>query len=165
MTNEIIFLQPVFKQMIWGGKRLKTDFGYDIPGDDTGECWAISAHPNGDCTVREGEYEGWHLSRLWSEHRELFGDEEGEVFPLLTKIIDARADLSIQVHPDDTYAGEHENGSLGKTEMWYVLDAAKGSEIIYGFREDTDREEVEKALKEKKIDSLLRHVPIEKNQI
>ena len=78
-----IFLKPVFKEMIWGGNRLGTDFGYEIPGDDTGECWAISAHPNGDCEIANGEYAGMHLSELWANHRELFGNIEGDRFPLL----------------------------------------------------------------------------------
>ena len=107
---ELLLLEPVFKQMIWGGHRLKDDFGYDIPGDNTGECWAISAHPHGDCTLKNTEYKGKTLSWLWENHRELFGNVQGDRFPLLIKIIDAKADLSIQVHPDDAYAAEHENG-------------------------------------------------------
>lgn len=105
---ELLLLEPVFKQMIWGGSRLKDDFGYDIPGDNTGECWAISAHPHGDCTLKNTEYKGKTLSWLWENHRELFGNVQGDRFPLLIKIIDAKADLSIQVHPDDAYAAEHE---------------------------------------------------------
>ncbi|MDE7297629.1 MAG: mannose-6-phosphate isomerase, partial [Lachnospiraceae bacterium] len=130
--REVIFLEPVFKEMIWGGTRLREDFQYEIPGDHTGECWAVSAHPNGDCTVKSGRFQGESLSRLWKEHRELFGGEEGEVFPLLVKIIDAKADLSIQVHPDDAYAKEHENGSLGKTECWYILDCDPDAKIVIG---------------------------------
>ena len=98
---ELLLLEPVFKQMIWGGSRLRDDFGYDIPGDNTGECWAISAHPHGDCTLKNTEYKGKTLSWLWENHRELFGNVQGDRFPLLIKIIDAKADLSIQVHPDD----------------------------------------------------------------
>ena len=117
----MLLLNPVFKQRIWGGDQLKAKFGYEIPGDDTGECWAVSAHPNGDCTVKEGIYEGATLSELWEKHPELFGNPREDRFPLLVKIIDAKDDLSIQVHPDDAYAKEHENGSLGKTECWYNL--------------------------------------------
>ena len=129
---ELIYLKPVFKQMIWGGNRLRTDFGYDIPGDQTGECWAIGAHPNGDCEVAEGTFAGQKLSELWQNHRELFGGFPGDRFPLLIKIIDAKNDLSIQVHPDDAYAKEHENGSLGKMECWYILDAKKDQTIVIG---------------------------------
>ena len=72
-------------------------FGYKIEGDDIGECWGIAAHPNGTCTIANGTYQGEKLSDLWEQHRELFGDAKGNVFPLLIKIIDAKADLSIQV--------------------------------------------------------------------
>ena len=143
---ELLLLEPVFKQMIWGGSRLKDDFGYDIPGDNTGECWAISAHPHGDCTLKNTEYKGKTLSWLWENHRELFGNVQGDRFPLLIKIIDAKADLSIQVHPDDAYAAEHENGSLGKMECWYILDAKEGGTIVIGHNAK-NHEEVEEMIR------------------
>lgn len=111
---------------------MASEYGYAIPGDNTGECWAISAHKNGDGTICGGTYDGWTLSRLYAEHRELFGNSKEEVFPLLVKIIDAKADLSIQVHPDDVYAGIHENGALGKTECWYILDCDEDATIVIG---------------------------------
>lgn len=163
MNNEgLMFLQPVFKEMIWGGNRLATEFGYDIPGDDTGECWGISAHPNGDCTVRNGEYSGMKLSQVWSEHPELFGRERAEgVFPLLTKIIDAKADLSIQVHPSDDYAKVHENGSLGKTECWYILDCPEGATLVVGHNA-ADKEECAKMIHEGRWSEFIREVPVHK---
>ena len=163
MNNEgLMFLQPVFKEMIWGGNRLATEFGYDIPGDDTGECWGISAHPNGDCTVRSGEYSGMKLSQVWSEHPELFGREKSEgVFPLLTKIIDAKADLSIQVHPSDDYAKVHENGSLGKTECWYILDCPEGATLVVGHNA-ADKEECAKMIHEGRWSEFIREVPVHK---
>ena len=130
--DSIIKLVPDFKGKIWGGRRMADDFGYEIPDGPVGECWAISAHPNGDDAIATGEYAGKTLSWLWANHRELFGGCEGDVFPLLVKIIDAADDLSIQVHPDDAYAGEHENGSLGKKECWYVLSADEGGTIVVG---------------------------------
>ncbi len=125
-NKQIIFLKPAFRQMVWGGDRLGREWHYEIPDSNTGECWGVSAHPNGDCTVREGRYAGEALSALWEKHPELFGNTGLDRFPLLVKIIDARADLSIQVHPDDAYAGIHENGSLGKSECWYVLACDHG---------------------------------------
>ena len=157
-----IFLKPVFKEMIWGGNRLATEFGYDIPGDDTGECWGISAHPNGDCTVMNGEYAGMKLSQLWNEHPELFGKEKAEgVFPLLTKIIDAKADLSIQVHPSDDYAKVHENGSLGKTECWYILDCKEDSTLVIGHNART-KEELCDMIEGKKWKEFIREIPVKK---
>lgn len=161
MSRSLIFLRPVFKEMIWGGSRLKTDFGYDIPGDNTGECWAISAHPNGDCIVTSKPYEGKRLSELWNEHRELFANSEGDRFPLLIKIIDAKQDLSIQVHPDDQYAGEHENGSLGKTECWYVLDCDDNASIVIGHNAK-DHAELEDMIRKGRWTEFIREIPVHK---
>lgn len=130
--NELILLKPIFHEKLWGGRRLESDFGYELPEGPVGECWAISAHPHGDCEVVGGTWAGQHLSELWRDHRELFGNLEGDDFPLLIKILDAQDDLSIQVHPDDAYAAEFENGSLGKRECWYILDAHEGGHIVVG---------------------------------
>lgn len=167
--EKMIRLAPVFKQMIWGGSRMRTVFGYDIPGDDTGECWAVSAHKNGDCPVVGGEFDGKTLSWLWENEQELFGstgcggqgDPKRQVFPLLTKIIDARRDLSIQVHPDDRYAMEHENGSLGKTECWYILDCIPGATIVMGHNAK-DRAELEDMIRNGRWAEFIREVPIKK---
>ncbi len=159
--KEIIFLKPVFKTMIWGGTKLATEFGYEIPSDHTGECWAISAHKNGDCEIREGEFRGRTLSWLWDNHRELFGNVRGEVYPLLIKIIDARMDLSIQVHPDDDYAREQEAGALGKTECWYVLDCDEDGEIVIGHNAG-DREQLTRMIREKQWKDLIRVQPVKK---
>lgn len=159
--KELLFLEPVFKETIWGGDRLKTDYGYDIPSDHTGECWAISAHPNGDGVIACGTYKGEHLSALWENHRELFGNLPGSQFPLLIKIIDAKADLSIQVHPDDAYAAEHENGSLGKTECWYILDCDPGAQIVVGHHAK-NHEEVEEMIRAGRWDEFIRVIPIQK---
>lgn len=159
--KSIIFLNPVFKQMIWGGNRLGSQFGYEIPGDNTGECWAVSAHPAGDCQVSEGSFEGMTLSELWQSHPELFGNPESDRFPLLVKIIDARDDLSIQVHPDDTYARENENGSLGKTECWYILDCGEDATLVAGHNART-RQELTQMIQEGRWDELIRQVPVRK---
>lgn len=158
---EILYLNPVFKQMIWGGSRMREEYGYDIPGDNTGECWAVSAHPQGDGTIACGEYAGKKLSELFKEHRELFGNIEGDRFPLLTKIIDAEKDLSIQVHPDDAYARVHENGSLGKMECWYILDCKEDATIVIGHHAKTGQE-LEDMVKGARWKELIREIPIRK---
>lgn len=160
-VKPILFLNPVFKQMIWGGDRLGKDWHYEIPGSDTGECWAVSAHPNGDCTVREGIYEGKTLSQLWTEHPELFGDTGLDRFPLLVKIIDAKTDLSIQVHPDDAYAKVNEKGSLGKTECWYVLDCDEDSSLVIGHNADS-KEQLSEMIHSGRWDELIREIPVKK---
>lgn len=159
--TDIIFLEPVFKSMIWGGNKLETDFGYAIPSDHTGECWAISAHTNGDCRIKNGEFEGKTLSWLWMNHRELFGNAEGEVFPLLIKIIDAKADLSIQVHPDDAYARAKENGALGKTECWYILDCEQDATLVIGHNAK-NREELKDMINQNRWKDLIRTTPIKR---
>ena len=159
--KEILFFDPVFKQMIWGGNKMKDVFGYNIPGEKTGECWAVSAHPNGDCTVNGGLYNGKTLSTLWKENPELFGNYPTDRFPLLLKVIDAKENLSIQVHPDDTYANEHENGSLGKTECWYILECAENSTLVVGHNAKT-KEELCSMIDNKQWDELIAEVPVKK---
>lgn len=161
MGKELIMLAPVFKQMIWGGDRLGKEWGYDIPGERTGECWGISAHENGDCIVVSEPYKGKTLSQLWKEAPELFGQVNSDVFPLLIKIIDAKEDLSIQVHPDDAYAKEHEHGSLGKTECWYILECKEGATLVVGHHAKT-RSEMEDMIHQNRWSEFIREVPIKK---
>ncbi len=158
--NNLIFLNPIFHEKIWGGDRLNTNFGYEIPSNQTGECWAISAHQNGDCQVASGEYKGMTLSQLWNTHKEVFGNVEGDVFPLLTKILDASDDLSVQVHPDDEY-GLRVEKELGKTECWYILDADEDATLIFGHHATT-REQFAQMIQENKWNDLLMEIPVKK---
>lgn len=161
MSKELLRLEPVFQEKIWGGDRLRTVFHYDIPSDHTGECWAISGHPSGDCHVKNPEFAGETLGSLWKKRPDLFGNLPGDSFPLLVKIIDAKDDLSIQVHPDDSYAAVHEHGARGKTECWYVLDCDPGTTIVIGHNAKT-REEMGRMVEERRWKELIREVPIQK---
>jgi mannose-6-phosphate isomerase len=154
-----LFLKPVFKERIWGGTLLREEYGYEIPNELTGECWAISAHPNGPSMIENGPYAGMSLDVLWRKHPELFGHPEEEVFPLLTKILDANMDLSVQVHPDDMYAKVHENDELGKTECWYILDCNEGADMIFGHTAKT-REELVEQMQSGRWNELLQRVAI-----
>lgn len=160
MKQAPLFLQPIFKERIWGGEALRHRFGYTLPSARTGECWAISAHPAGESTVRQGHYSGLPLGQLWSGHRYLFGNAEGECFPLLIKLIDAQADLSVQVHPDDAYAARYEGGQSGKTEAWYVLDCQEGAEIVYGHTAESIGE-LKELVQAGEWDRLLRRAPVQ----
>lgn len=160
-NGEILFLEPVIKENVWGGNRLVTEFHYLSEGNGLGECWGISAHPHGDCRILEGRFKGETLSELYRKHRELFGGIKGDEFPLLVKIIDAKDKLSIQVHPDDAYAKEHENGSLGKTECWYVMDCPEGAELVIGHNAKT-REELADMIHSGKYEELIRRIPVKK---
>lgn len=159
--NLLLFLEPVCTHNIWGGTKLRDEFGYPMEGDGIGECWGISAHPNGNGTVRDGIYRGKKLSWMWEEHPELFGNLKYDRYPLLTKIIDAQDDLSIQVHPDDTYAQENENGSLGKTECWYIIDCKENATIVIGHNAGT-RDELNDMVSQGRWQELIREVPIRK---
>lgn len=125
----VLFFNPVFKETMWGGNKLETLFHYPA-GKSCGECWGISAHQNGITTVKDGQYQGKNLMELWKDHRDLFGNYPSDEFPILVKIIDAFDDLSIQVHPNDQQAKLE--GSLGKNECWYILDADPFTDIIIG---------------------------------
>lgn len=155
--TEPFFLDPFFQPKIWGGRELE-QFGYDLPAGKIGECWAISAHPHGPATIENGPLAGKTLAEAYADNPEYFGNPSSKVFPLLTKILDAEDSLSVQVHPDDDYAQEHE-GELGKTECWYVISAEPGSYLIYGHHAKTHEELVE-MIENGEWDKLLRKVPV-----
>jgi len=158
--NDILFLEPIFKERIWGGKRLEIEYGYSVPFESTGECWAISAHPNGDCKITNGLYKKKKLSEVYEEHKELFNDYPLDRFPLITKILDAHEDLSIQVHPNDIYARNHHIDS-GKNECWYILDAKENAYIIYGHHAKS-KESFKSMVDKNQWDELLIKVPVKK---
>lgn len=136
---EPIFLSPIFKSTIWGGEKLKTRFGLDIPSENTGEAWMISSHKNGMSTITYPEkYSGMTLEQFYRDNPDFFGGEKKETFPLLVKIIDSKDKLSVQLHPDDVYAKNV--GEKGKEECWYVIDCAENSEIVYGHKAKTKKE-------------------------
>ena len=155
---EPLFLKSQMHEKIWGGTKLHDVFGYEIPSKTTGEYWAISAHPNGVSTIANGRYKGYGLDQLYREEKALFGNPKSEVFPLLTKILDANDWLSVQVHPDDTYALEHE-GEHGKTECWYVIAADEGAEIIYGHNAKS-KEELAQMITAGDWEHLLTKIPV-----
>lgn len=159
--KELLFMEPFFKEVIWGGSKMKEKYGYPVPGDDTGEAWVVSGNQHGKSRVKGGSFDGRSLDELWKEHGELFGNPQEQEFPLLVKVIDANDNLSIQVHPDDDYAFRNENGSKGKTECWYILDCEEGADIIVGHRAQ-NREELEQMIRQGKWDELLNCFPIQK---
>lgn len=154
-----LFLEPVFKERIWGGTALRDTFGYSIPSAKTGECWAVSAHAHGSSAVKNGPLLGKTLDQVWQDHPEVFGFPDGKVFPLLVKLLDANMDLSVQVHPDDNYAILHENGDLGKTECWYVIDCKEDAELILGHHAST-KEEFKHRIESGDWNGLLRRIKI-----
>lgn len=161
-------LRPAGKDYLWGGTRLKDDFSKKIDMSPLAETWECSTHPDGLSVVASGEYENRTLRDVLMENPAYMGrkhaEKNGEI-PILIKFIDARSNLSIQVHPDDEYARKHENGSLGKSEMWYVLDAGKDAELVYGFRRSVDRETLLESLRAGTVERYLQRVPIQKDDM
>lgn len=160
-------LQPAGKDYLWGGRRLKEDFSKEIELSPLAETWECSTHPDGPSIVASGTYEGMSLREVLTEHPEYMGKSYADKggLPILIKFIDAKADLSVQVHPDDMYAWEHEGGALGKSEMWYVLDAQKDTCIIYGFRHEMDRQTLRESLENGTVGRYLQKVPIQKDDV
>ncbi|MTT31535.1 mannose-6-phosphate isomerase, class I [Terrilactibacillus sp. BCM23-1] len=159
MLLEPLFLTPVFQDRIWGGTRLRELFGYDIPTETTGECWGISALSHGPSIIKNGVHKGKTLETVWKENPELFDHYKSKDFPLLTKILDAKTDLSVQVHPDDHYAQEKEHQPFGKTECWYIIDCEEGAEIVFG-HEAHSPEEFQEMVDKGQWNNLLRKVKV-----
>ncbi|MCQ6559043.1 type I phosphomannose isomerase catalytic subunit [Paenibacillus mendelii] len=156
--------KPEMKERIWGGRALE-QFGLELPDGVIGEGWMIGDHPNGTTKVMNGELAGLGLDEIREKYgREFFGtkgfSERNGRFPLLIKLLDCNDDLSVQVHPTDTYAGLPE-GELGKTEMWYILEAAPGATILYGLQENVDRAALASAIEEGRVMDCLQEVPVE----
>lgn len=162
-----LLLRPSGKDYLWGGRRLNDEFEKGIELTPLAETWECSTHPDGPCYVAQGTEAGKTLAQVLRAHPEYLGlRHSGEdTLPILIKFIDAKQDLSVQVHPSDAYAQERENGQLGKTEMWYVLDAGKNAKLVYGLRQDMTRETLKKTITDGTIMKYLQKVPICKGDV
>lgn len=165
--NKPFLLSPSGKDYLWGGRRLNDEYEKRIDLSPLAETWECSTHPDGPSYVVSGPFEGLKLSEVLMLHPEYLGirHKETKELPILIKFIDAKKDLSIQVHPTDEYAKEHENGQLGKTEMWYVLDAGKDAKLTYGFHHDTDRETIRRAIHDGTLMNYMQQVPVQKDDL
>jgi mannose-6-phosphate isomerase len=158
--------EPVFRDYIWGGRNLETRFGRKLPPGIVAESWEISGHPSSPTVVDSGPLAGLTLPEVQARLGDrLVGTRsrwatDRKKFPLLVKLLDANRRLSVQVHPPDAYALENEGGELGKTEMWYVLYAAPGTELIYGLSRPTTPEAFRAALQHGTLSDLLHRLPI-----
>lgn len=157
---EIMKMIPAGKNYLWGGTRLRDEYGKKIDLTPLAETWECSVHPDGPSYIGNGDHKGRVLSDVLKEHPEYIGTKvkDGKL-PVLVKFIDAKKDLSVQVHPDDEYAREHE-GDNGKTEMWYVIDADEGASLIYGFRHKVTEDIIRKAVATGTLDKHLEKVPV-----
>jgi len=160
-------LKPALKDYLWGGTRLKTEYKMESDLEKVAEAWVLSTHKDGEGIVLNGELAGKTLT----EAVELFGKdclgENGKkfsYFPILIKLIDAKDDLSVQVHPDDEYALRVE-GEYGKTEMWYIVDCEEGASLYYGFKEEITKDEFRAKIADNTITDVLNKVPVKKGDV
>lgn len=165
---DILKLNPVFKDYIWGGTRLRDEFKMKTDINPVAEGWMLAYHKDGMNTIDQGEYDGKTLQEVidLEGSEKILGEnsKKFEYFPVLIKIIDAKDNLSIQVHPDNEYAKrvEHE---FGKTEIWYVLDADDGAELIYGFKNKISKEDFRKAIENNTLLDVLNRVKVHKGDL
>lgn len=160
----ILKLKPAFKDYLWGGTKLKTDFGFESELDKLAEGWMLSCHKDGENAVENGKYKGKSLSdAIALEGREILGEngQKFDFFPILIKLIDAKNDLSVQVHPDNEYALRVE-GEYGKTECWYVLDCDEGAELIYGFKKKISTDEFKRRIADNSFLEVVNKVKVKK---
>lgn len=155
---------PAFKDYLWGGNRLESEFGFKSGFDKTAEAWILSSHADGDNVIENGEFKGETLRNILSEHPEFIKKGNTADFPILIKFIDAKDNLSIQVHPDEDYAVKNE-GDHGKTEAWYILDADEDAELILGFKNIISKEELKEAVENDTILESVNSVKVKKGEI
>ncbi len=162
---QIFKLSPAGKDYLWGGVRLKEEYGKNIDITPLAETWECSVHPDGQSYIITGKYRGKSLAEVLERRPNYLGTKvKGNELPILVKYIDAKKDLSVQVHPDDEYANKYENQN-GKTEMWYVIDAEEGASLIYGFKHKVDERLLIKALETGTLDKHLQKVEVHKGDV
>ena len=162
-----IKLKPAFKDYLWGGTRLRDDFGKDCDFDKIAESWELSCHKDGNSVVADGEFAGLTLAQyIEKEGKSVLGTncEKFENFPILIKLIDAKDNLSVQVHPNNEYAQRVE-GEYGKTEMWYVVDCDEGAALLYGFKHNITKEEFRERIENNTLLEVTNSVPVKKGDV
>lgn len=154
-------LRPAFKDYIWGGTRLRDVYHKPCDFERVAESWELSVHPAGESRISGGERDGMRLSEYFKAYPEVLGEnlKEFESFPVLIKLIDAKDPLSIQVHPSDEYALEHEH-EYGKTEMWYVVDCEPGAHLYFGVNRDITGEEFKRRIEDNTVEEVLNRVEV-----
>lgn len=162
----IFKLNPVFKDYLWGGTKLREEFGFDSQLDKLAEGWMLSCHNDGENTIANGELKGKTLTEALKENPDFLGEngKKFEYFPILIKLIDAKNDLSVQVHPDNEYAMRVEK-EYGKTECWYILDCDEGAELIYGFNRNISGDEFRERINDNTFLEAVNKVKVKKGDL
>lgn len=168
MTNKNItidipfLLDPVGKDYLWGGNKLKTTFNKNnIKCSPLAETWECSTHPAGLSRIRQGDFAGRTLLSVITEYPEILCNAKKQ-FPVLLKLIDAKEKLSVQIHPSDEFAQKYERGQQGKTELWYILDARPDSFIYLGFKSSCGADKIRSLIANGRLESVLNKIPVKK---
>lgn len=160
-----IKVQPIFKEIIWGGNRLKTDYNKVSDLNNIAESWELTVRDDGMNTIVGGEFDGLTMQKYIDKNGfSVVTNKELDRFPLLIKFIDAEDNLSIQVHPDDEYGMKTAN-SLGKTEMWYIIDAKPGAKLVYGLKKGCTVDTLRKAIENGSVEEQLNFVDVKKGDV
>lgn len=165
--EEPFLLQSAYKDYLWGGSRLKSDFGKCNAPTPLAEAWECSTHQDGCSVIASGTFKGRTLADVLHEQPQLLGTKYAHLgaLPILIKLIDAKKDLSLQVHPGDDYARTHEQGERGKTEMWYVLEADSDASLVYGFNHDMSLERLQQSLQRGTVERYLQKIPVHADDV
>ena len=165
-TDEPFLLKPAFKDYLWGGDRLRSEYHKETDLSPLAESWECSTHPDGTSLALIDQNE-IPMTEVLKRHPEILGTHPRtrDTLPILIKLIDAKKDLSVQVHPDDDYARIYEHGSLGKSEFWYVLEAEPGASLVYGFSQDVTEKQVRQGIADGTIRKYLQKVPVKRNDV
>ena len=163
----ILKLKPACKDYIWGGRRLIDEYNKPYEGERLAETWEMSCHPDGPSVIVNGEHAGKSLAEYVTEQGKGVLGSNCQIFqdfPIMIKFIDAKDNLSIQVHPNNIYALEHEH-QYGKTEVWYVLDAGENAFLYYGFKHEISKEEFAERIANNTLLEVLNAVPVHKGDV
>lgn len=164
---EALKLVPAFKDYIWGGVRLKNEYGKKCDLEKVAESWELSCHKDGNSVIANGEFAGLSLNEYIKRcGKDVLGEDclKFDDFPILIKLIDAKDNLSVQVHPDNDYAMKNE-GQFGKTEMWYVVDCDEGSGLLYGFKEKISKDEFKRRIDDGTLLDVVNRVNVKKGDV
>lgn len=164
MVPSILRFAPIYKDKIWGGRKLDSILKRNIPSGDIGESWEISDYLEDKSVVLDATWKGRDFRSLYKMYpREILGDGmEGKSFPLLIKIIDAKEKLSVQVHPNDAYAKKNDPKNAGKKEAWIVIQADPNAELVVGFDQNTTKDKYKSLVEKKEAESILKSHPVKK---
>lgn len=163
----IMKLTAPCKDYLWGGTRLRDEYGKKSDKDKLAESWELSCHKDGESVIENGDFAGKTLSEYINEcGKTVLGENcaRFEYFPILIKLIDAKDNLSVQVHPNNEYAMRVE-GEYGKTEMWYIVDCEEGAELLYGFKHEISRDEFAARIADNTLLEVTNNVPVHKGDV